>query len=325
MRCPYPWLVLALCGLPAAALADGDPANDDVVSLFPYTGTLEKDGVGLSEELQIKFTLYDGSSANPDAPIWYETQTVQVYHGRFTALLGLCDQNPAASACPLQDPDAASIADVIRNADDLQLGVELYPDQVPVLLQSRKRFLPVPYAVWTRAASDLQVARDLAVGRNATVSGTSSLTGDVSMGRDLTVTRNVQVNGALSASGNLSSGGVVQGAQLKGRVIGQYSTTHQAGPRGCVLTCKDLGGHLATYDELFSVAAAGEGWCQYNWFVHPSYTEMPCKGYPMYDNVTAANSCGRLSTGDRPRIEGTNCNYDWDSAESHSCACSLIK
>jgi len=320
-------VIASALALAPSAHADGNPATDDVVNLFPYTGTLERDGAAVSGPIEMEFALYDARGAS-GTPIWVETQMVEVYRGRFTALLGLCDQNPSSpdDNCPIGGINTTDIEATIRNADDLLLGIRLFPSAASIDLQNRKRFFPVPYAVWTRAATDLEVAHDLTVRRNAAVSGTSSLVGDVSLGRDLAVARNATVSGTLTVNGALSATGMLQGAEIRGRAVGTYYTRWSSSARGCLLTCQELGGRMATYDELFAVAATGTNWCAYNWFIHPSFSENPCTGYPMYTNYTTTGQCGRINTGERPRLEEVNCNYDWDNYQATPyCACSLIK
>ncbi len=151
----------------------------------------------------------------------------------------------------------------------------------------------------------------------------------------LHVNGNTRVDGTLSVSGSLSAGamsvsslsssGALRGSTVNGRVIGSYTSTRGSGARACMYTCQDLGGRMATYDELVGAAAAGANWCSYNWYIRPSQTEMPCLGYPMYMNYTTAGQCGRTNTGQMPRIEGHSCGYNWDNGTSRKCACSLIK
>jgi len=127
------------------ALADGNPTTDQVPKLIPYQGTLEKDGAGVTGQVQMTFTLYDGPSAT--TPAWTEQQTVSVYAGRFLAMLG------SASAT-----SASSLALVLTNADDLYLAVTLNTASGDVALANRQRFLPVPYSMWTTAATSFKVS-----------------------------------------------------------------------------------------------------------------------------------------------------------------------
>ncbi|MBI5493462.1 MAG: hypothetical protein HY904_00445 [Deltaproteobacteria bacterium] len=162
--------------------ADQDPATDNVGALFPYTGMLEKNGMSISGPVEMRLALYDGpdpASGTPQPVSWEETQTVQVYGGRFSVLLGLCDQVPADGACPDGDLNPLiSLQQVLLYADDLHLGIVLYPRSAnPVPLLGRKRLLPVPYAAWSRAASDLRVARDLSVAGSVNVVGNVSASG----------------------------------------------------------------------------------------------------------------------------------------------------
>ena len=203
---PLALLALVMAALPVPARADQNPATDDVINLFPYTGTLEKDGLAVSDAVDMEFALYDAARGLSGTPIWIETQKVPIYRGRFTTLLGLCDQNPAVSeTCPDGGVNGVDIETTIRNADDLLLGIRLFPSTTPIDLQNRKRFLPVPYAVWTRAASDLEVARDLIVRRNAAVTGNANVTGNATVGTDLTVTRNLTVSANATVVGDTAT------------------------------------------------------------------------------------------------------------------------
>jgi hypothetical protein len=277
--------VLVVSGLAHWARADQNPTTDDVVNLFPYTGTLERDGVALSGPLEMQFALYDGAEVS-GTPLWLETQTVEVYAGRFTALLGLCDQSPGATACPDGDDDPmTSIEDVIRYADDLQLGVELFPDLVRVPLQSRKRFLPVPYAIWTRAATDLAVARDLGVGRNASV------------GQDLGVTRNATVGGSLTVNGpvRVGGGGDLSCPNDSRTTLGQcwwhisgYDKTYFAAARACVAQ----GGRLCSVAEMAALYAAGAHNCSYGWMADRVDATRMYAGFPLQTTIPGCGAAG---------------------------------
>ena len=124
------------------ALADGNPATDSVPRLVHYTGTLERDGAAVNGALSMTFRVYDGATE-----AWSETQSVQVYAGRFSVLLG------AASA-----QSAKNLETAIDNADDLYLGITLAADGGDVVLTNRQRFTPAPMALWTTAATNFKVA-----------------------------------------------------------------------------------------------------------------------------------------------------------------------
>jgi len=127
------------------ALADGNPATDGVPRLIHYTGTLEKDGGVVNATLPMTFRVYDGNTE-----VWSETQTVQVFSGRFSVLLG---STTAQSAKNLET--------TIDNADDLSLGITLSSDGADVVLTNRQRFTPAPMALWTTAAANFKVAGEV--------------------------------------------------------------------------------------------------------------------------------------------------------------------
>ncbi len=126
------------------ALADGNPSTDQVPKLIPYQGTLEKDGTGVTGQVPMTFSLYDGSAATTTA--WTEKQTVNVFAGRFLAMLG----STSASS-------ATNLAKVITNADDVYLAVTLNTGSGDVPLSYRQRFLPTPYSLWTTASTNFKV------------------------------------------------------------------------------------------------------------------------------------------------------------------------
>ena len=238
-------VVLACLVSSNAARADQNPATDDVVNLFPYTGTLEKDGQSVSGSVEMEFALYDARGAS-GTPIWIETQQVEVYRGRFTVLLGLCDQDPDPSTtCPNGGVNTTDIEGVIRYADDLSLGIRLFPGSTSIDLQNRKRFLPVPYAVWTRAASDLEVARDLTVRRNAAVTGSATI------GADLTVTRNLTVSGSATFQRPCRAGYMA----ISGFCMSSNPLRTATGVIEAAGACADEGGHVCSTGEYYKAAA----------------------------------------------------------------------
>jgi len=154
--------------------ADGDPTTDAVPRLIPYQGVLERDGQAISGNVDMVFTLYDGESG-PE--VWSETQTVSVYQGRFSVLLG--GVSPQSSA---------SLVTAVGNADDLHLGVSVDDGSGAVVLTNRKRFYPAAYALWTTAATDLSVAGSLTVNGSSTL-GTTSVGGSLSVTDTVTAPR----------------------------------------------------------------------------------------------------------------------------------------
>ena len=147
----YTWSALAAVAAilvsPLGARADGLANTDAVPRLVHYEGTLERDGAAVTGDVSMVFRIFDGSN-----PVWNEPQTVKVYAGRFSVLLG---SSSAASA--------NSLASAIAAADDLYLGVSLVVEGAEVTLTNRQRFTPVPYSLWTTAATTLKVGAGLDV------------------------------------------------------------------------------------------------------------------------------------------------------------------
>ena len=170
---------LGLWAAPNLAHADGDPATDAVPRLLPYQGQLELDGQPVNatgaNALHIGFLLFDGADA--EAHVYRQDLVIQVYSGRFTATIGPTGTNPAGEEVPIDR--------IITNADDLYLGMILLgnpgdPDD-DIALSNRQRIHASPYAMWTTAATDLNVARALVVGGNATVQGDLTVGGAVNL------------------------------------------------------------------------------------------------------------------------------------------------
>jgi hypothetical protein len=112
--------------------------------VIPYQGTLEKDGAGVTGQVQMTFKVYDGALAS--TPAWTEVLPVEVYAGRFQALLGSTSTT-----------SGTNLAQAINNADDLYLGVSVTTGTGEVPLSNRQRFLPVPYSMWTTASTNFKV------------------------------------------------------------------------------------------------------------------------------------------------------------------------
>jgi len=285
-------VALAVFGLPALssiAHADQNPATDDVVNLFPYTGTLERDGAAVSGPVEMEFALYDAARGVSGTPIWVETQQVEVYRGRFTALLGLCDQNLAISAtCPIGGVNATDIEATVRNADDLALGIRLFPSATSIDLQNRKRFLPVPYAVWTRAATDLEVARDLVVRRDAAV------TRNTTVGQDLSVTRNATVGGTLTVTGavRVGGGGDLSCPNNTRQLHGQcyyMQGNNNLNFNQAAAACATQGGRLCTVAEISALQGTGLHTCTWAWLADRVSNT---RGTIAYTNTSSDPGCG---------------------------------
>ncbi len=202
----------ALLILGVTALADQDSATDGVPRLIPYRGTLEQDGQPYDGGITMVFRIHDEA----DALVFEEAQEVQVFQGRFSVLLGSTGPDPlAALTAAVTDADQLFLSVALRRGDDAE-----------TLLSNRQRFLPVPYALWTTASTDLRVGNTLNVAGH-TDSGTLGVSGQASVG-SLGVLDDAVVGGGLSAGGDLraaaalSSGGDVtvgDDLELGGRFI----------------------------------------------------------------------------------------------------------
>jgi hypothetical protein len=158
-------LLFALFVSAPAAHADGDPTTDAVPRALPYQGVLEIDGEPITatgdDALAIEFALY--TSAESVEPVYRQQIRVEVYRGRFTAVIG-----------PVDD-QGVPIEQVVRAADGLLLGMTLLGDvnnpDDDIALSNRQRLMATPYALWTTAAANFTVAADLTVGGNVRMNG----------------------------------------------------------------------------------------------------------------------------------------------------------
>jgi hypothetical protein len=143
------------------ALADGDLSTDGTPKYVPYKGTLERDGVAYQGTIAMKFDLYDEDDSGTVA--WTETQTVTVYGGRFSVLLG---STSGASV--------TALTALLTKADDITLSITLDPQGDNVMLANRQRFLPVPLALWSTASTDFTVGNTLTVETSVPVAADGS-------------------------------------------------------------------------------------------------------------------------------------------------------
>ena len=172
-------VALTLSATVGVAQADGDPTTDNVPRMLPYQGMLELDGQPVNavgaNAINVMFALYDGPGA--EQPTYRQQLSIEVYSGRFTATIGPIGIGP--------DDQPKPIAQVISAADDLYLGMTLLGDlndpADDIALSNRQRILATPFAMWTTSATDLNVARALVVGGNATVQGDLTVGGAVNL------------------------------------------------------------------------------------------------------------------------------------------------
>ncbi|MEL6177720.1 MAG: hypothetical protein AAFS10_02145 [Myxococcota bacterium] len=159
-------LVLGALLLTLHAAADGDPATDNVTRVIPYHGVLKFNGEPVTATGEnapwLRLNITDGSG--PEAPVIYaQSVQVNVYAGRFTALLGPTDDNGA-------DIDTA-----IARADNLHLRMTVLNTHNPndpastadddVALMHAQPLGLTPYAVWATHATDFEVAQGLTTDR----------------------------------------------------------------------------------------------------------------------------------------------------------------
>lgn len=317
--------------LSPALLADGDPSTDNVPRLFSYGGVLERDGQGLSGEVTLTFQIYDGDDAQNTSPVWIETQRVPIYAGRFSVLLGECDDLGVTERCPLGDETSGVyIADIVRNADDLHLGVIVDDGNGPVALQHLKRWLPVAFAQMATNAADFDVANRLSVkgplevqailpkaqnwsslGLGDNEAGIYSDTGDykklmlvgnssaggqreVGIWDNLSVANDLAVGGDLSVSGAFNIDGIDASCP--------NNSLHDFGKCWIYLSgytrtyfeaardCKNQGAHLCSLAEMSGLQAAGAERCGYGWVADRS--DLNGAGWVSYPMQHADPNCG---------------------------------
>ena len=144
-----------------SVMADGNPATDTVPRLLPYQGVLEMNGEPVNatgdDAIAVRFSLYVGPDA--ETPVYNQDARLEVFSGRFTTSMGPTGVDA--------NGDPVAIADVIRGADDLHLGITLLGSEGDpsddVVLTNRQRLTATPYAMWTTSATDLAVARNAIV------------------------------------------------------------------------------------------------------------------------------------------------------------------
>ncbi|MEL6179857.1 MAG: hypothetical protein AAFS10_12940 [Myxococcota bacterium] len=177
--------------------ADGDPATDNAPQRIPYQGTLEFDGQPVNAigqaAIPMRFSIYDGPEA--EAPVYQQDLNVEVFGGRFTAILGPTDI------------DGVQIATVVAGADPLQLGITLLNgpgEEDDIILSNRQEILATPYAMWATSSTNLAVGNDANIGRNLTVGN------NISAGNDITATRTVNAGDDVNAAADVIAGGAIR-------------------------------------------------------------------------------------------------------------------
>lgn len=185
----------SLAWLPTAT-ADSRRDTETVPRVIAYTGTLERDGSGLTVTAGLRFSLSTADSA----VVWTEERSalatkscasaadcsVQVHNGAFSVMLG----------------QYVALSDDILDAEDLYLSIAVYDGATWVNLAGRQRITPTPYAMWSLGSTDLSVGGDLAVSQTATVSGTLDVTGASTLRGGTTLNGGATINGGATVNGN---------------------------------------------------------------------------------------------------------------------------
>jgi len=299
-------LLAAVLAAPQAALADGLANTDTVPRLVHYEGTLEKDGAAVTGDQPMIFRIFDGAN-----PVWNESQTVKVYAGRFSVLLG------STSAT-----SASNLASTISAADDLYLGVALVVDGSEVTLTNRQRFTPVPFSLWTTSTATLKVGANIEIsgtdvkfqphaergdGGRALVHGTNDtltlnyngdFSGGVTIGDppDPSTSKSLYVNGPTHVSGVLSAAGEVQAqgglyvtgaADVSGAAtVGGNLTVSGTAKLG--LTVKNCPGTGTCVCPAGTTIIGGGGDCGGSAFLHESYPVAAENRWQVYCNQNGA-------------------------------------
>ncbi|MBH24942.1 MAG: hypothetical protein CMH57_10905 [Myxococcales bacterium] len=205
-------LIAALIGFTLGAIAtttfdvfaDGDAATDTVPRRIPYQGYLELDGRPLNAigeaAIPMRFAIFDGPNA--EVPVYTQALAVEVFAGRFTAIIG-----------PTGD-GGTPIADVVAGADDLYLGITLLgePDteEDDVTLANRQQILATPYAMWATSSTNLSVGNDVDIARNLSVGGQATVTGGLTVGGQATVTGGLTVAQGANVTGEVRATGAIR-------------------------------------------------------------------------------------------------------------------
>ena len=181
------------------AVADGQRSTQSVLGsdiIMPYDGYLMVDATPITGVRTIKFDLYQSPTGGN--AVWTESQTVNLYNGRFSVGLG----------------SATSLTDTILDAEKLYLSMTIVESDaqgnvVEIPLAGRQSIEPAPFAAWAANSADKQVAGNLDVAGNATVAGSATVTGATNVG-SLSVAGTSALTGDVTAAGKLTVNGDTQ-------------------------------------------------------------------------------------------------------------------
>ena len=129
-------------------MADRDPDHPGIPQVIPYQGVLELNGQAVNQAIHIEFQLYDSIDSNN--PLYRQRIAVEVYQGRFTALIG-----PSGE-------EGRFLTHVVSASRDLYLGMVLLGDNLDspvddISMSNRQRLMSTPYAMWASGASQFTV------------------------------------------------------------------------------------------------------------------------------------------------------------------------
>lgn len=135
-------LVAAVAALGTARAATSDPVpGEKVPRQIPYRGTLELNGVGVTDpgvSMQFELCVSEGGTGAAECP-WSETQVVSVQAGNFSVALGDSTSNPIPARLFAQPR--------------LYVGISVNGQK----LQGRQRVLAVPYAHYSGRSNAVPV------------------------------------------------------------------------------------------------------------------------------------------------------------------------
>jgi cytoskeletal protein CcmA (bactofilin family) len=219
-------------------MADLNPDIQGIPQVIPYQGVLELNGQPVNrmgdQAMWIDFQIHE--TLNSQAYRYSQRIQVEVYQGRFTALIGPSGQNQAGQTVYLTD--------IISSSSQLYLGMILLGDNLEsddddILMSNRQRLMSTPYAMWASGASQFTVQQDLNVGgtvraSQVQVNGQLSATGDLNTSTNLNVQGNINGNGGLVLGGNASIGGAYLALGINdglgvGNRSGQRALVHETG------------------------------------------------------------------------------------------------
>lgn len=210
------------------AVADGNPATDQVPRVVPYDGVLEFDGAAVHGATSMRFALHawDESLAGTvpsGTPLWSEEWSnlnskscagadcrVPVRAGRFAVQLGR----------------HANIMPTIQDADDVCLSIAVQNGSGWVALGGCQRFTPAPTALWSASGSNPHIAGNLTVDGQV---GAQTVQASTLSGTTANLTGQLNADTARLSNGvRADSHGVYRGAQPASGDLGLYSSTNGA-------------------------------------------------------------------------------------------------